>query len=293
MIKLVACDLDGTLFNSQMAVSTENAQAIQAAQKNGIEFLVATGRSPSESQRLLKKANLHTGFINLNGGMVFDPAGRLLIKQTIPRHKAKAIMNLLRQERFYFEVITGKNVYSESLSQRVVNVAHFMVALNPQISFKQAVAISAGNPAIMQIQSIHDFSTLLTQKSTEIFKIIAFSRHGQKDFARIKSKLKVLGGLAVTSSAFNNIEINSEKAQKGTALLSYAKIKGIPSEQTAAIGDNLNDESMIKQAGVGVAMGNAVPQIKQIAQVITKSNNENGVAFILKQFMRDNRRAQE
>lgn len=71
-------------------------------------------------------------------------------------------------------------------------------------------------------------------------------------------------------------------------MLDYAKLKNIKKDEIAAIGDNLNDESMIRAAGVGVAMGNAIPLIKDIAQVTTKNNNEDGVAYILNQFIKDN-----
>lgn len=84
MIKLVACDLDGTLFNSNMTVSEANAQAVKNAQNNGIEFLIATGRAPRESRSILRDANLHTGFINLNGALVFNEAGQLMVKHSIP-----------------------------------------------------------------------------------------------------------------------------------------------------------------------------------------------------------------
>ena len=70
--------------------------------------------------------------------------------------------------------------------------------------------------------------------------------------------------------------------------MEYAKKKGLKREEVAAIGDNLNDESMIRDAGTGVAMGNAVPAIKKLAQVQTKTNDENGVAYILKQFISEN-----
>ena len=78
MIKLVACDLDGTLFNSEMAVSAANAKAVKNAQSSGIEFLIATGRAPRESRSILKDADLHTGFINLNGALVFDENEQLI-----------------------------------------------------------------------------------------------------------------------------------------------------------------------------------------------------------------------
>lgn len=92
MIKLVACDLDGTLFNSDMVVSPENAAAIRAAQESGIEFLVATGRAPKQSKFLLKDAGIKTGFINLNGALVYDTNDHLTVKNPIADDKALKII---------------------------------------------------------------------------------------------------------------------------------------------------------------------------------------------------------
>lgn len=292
MIKLVACDLDGTLFNSEMAVSAENAAAIKAAQKNGIEFLVATGRAPFESKGLLKDADIHTGFINLNGALVYDEQGKLMVKHAIAKEKAQRLIKKLRTAHFYFEIITAQHVYSENISQRIANVAHLMVDLNPGMTFKQAVAISAANKYIVRITHIDNFEKILADSQQEILKIIAFDSRGPVAFTEIKQKIKEIGGLITTSSSATNIEINAVAAQKGKALLDYAKLKQIPVSQIAAIGDNLNDESMIRLAGTGVAMANAVPLIKELAQVTTKSNNENGVAFILKKFIQDNQKEQ-
>lgn len=289
MIKLVACDLDGTLFNSEMKVSPGNASAIKEAQAKGIEFLVATGRAPRESQKLMADADLKTGFINLNGALVYDQAGNLVIKHVISKKKAAAIVKLLREQKFYFEIVSGHHVYSENLNERIANVAHVNADLNPGMSFKEAVAISAGNKSIMNISKIANFDQLLRDPKKEILKIIAYDSRGQVAFEDLVPAIRKLGQIVVTSSSANNIEINDEKAQKGLALLDYAKIKGIKIEQTAAIGDNLNDESMIRLAGTGVAMENAVPRIKHLAQAHTKDNNHDGVAWILKKFMADNK----
>lgn len=279
MIKLVACDLDGTLFNSEMAVSAANAKAVKNAQSSGIEFLIATGRAPRESRSVLKDADLHTGFINLNGALVFDENEQLMIKHSIPKAKAQQLVHLLHRAGFYFEILTANQVYSENLDQRISNVAHLMVDLNPLLDFRQAVAISAGNKTIMNMKQIHSFDNLLQDPKIEVMKIIAFDSRGHEAFT---------GDLVVTSSSSSNIEINDQHAQKGLALLDYAKLKGIKPEEIAAIGDNLNDESMIRAAGTGVAMGNAIPAIKKIAQVVTKRNNEDGVAYILNKFIADN-----
>ena len=160
MIKLVACDLDGTLFNSEMAVSAANAKAVKNAQSSGIEFLIATGRAPRESRSILKDADLHTGFINLNGALVFDENEQLMIKHSIPKAKAQQLVHLLHRAGFYFEILTANQVYSENLDQRISNVAHLMVDLNPLLDFRQAVAISAGNKTIMNMKQIHSFDNL-------------------------------------------------------------------------------------------------------------------------------------
>lgn len=288
MIKLVACDLDGTLFNSNMTVSDTNTQAVKNAQNNGIEFLIATGRAPRESRSILKDADLNTGFINLNGALVFNEEGKLIVKHSIPTNKSIQIVNLLHDAGFYFEIVTEKQVYSENLEQRITNVAHLMVDLNPLLDFRQAVAISASNKTITNMKQVPSFTKLLSDPKIEVMKFIAFDSRGHEAFADVKEEIAKLGDLVVTSSSSSNIEINAVKAQKGLALLDYAKLKNIKQNEIAAIGDNLNDESMIRAAGVGVAMGNAIPLIKDIAQVTTKNNNEDGVAYILNQFVKEN-----
>ena len=288
MIKLIACDLDGTLFNSNMTVSDTNTQAVKNAQNNGIEFLIATGRAPRESRSILKDADLNTGFISLNGALVFNEEGKLIVKHSIPTNKAIQIVSLLHDAGFYFEIVTEKQVYSENLEQRITNVAHLMVDLNPLLDFRQAVAISAGNKTITNMKQVPSFTKLLSDPQIEVMKFIAFDSRGHEAFADVKEEIAKLGDLVVTSSSSSNIEINAVKAQKGLALLDYAKLKNIKQNEIAAIGDNLNDESMIRAAGVGVAMGNAIPLIKDIAQVTTKNNNEDGVAYILNQFVKEN-----
>ncbi|MDF7638633.1 Cof-type HAD-IIB family hydrolase [Lactobacillus sp. ESL0791] len=288
MIKLVACDLDGTLFNSKVEISQENIQAIRAAQENGIEFLIATGRGPTQSQQIIRKAGLKTGFININGALVFNKDGELQVKCAIPAAKVTQIVALLQKRHLYFEIIAANHAYTESIRKRIDYLAQMLVTLNPKLTLPQARITAANNKALLNIIEVNSYRELLVNKNIEVMKIIAFDARGADAFIDVKKDIKRLGGLAVTSSSAANIEINAERAQKGIALLDYAKIRGIKREEVAAIGDNLNDESMISNAGVGVAMGNAVPRIKKLAQVVTKTNNDNGVAYILNKFIAAN-----
>lgn len=288
MIKLVACDLDGTLFNSNMTISEENAAAIKLAQENGIEFLVATGRSPQQSRKNMREYGLKTGFININGALVYDANNQLQVKHQLPNEKAKLVAHILLKNQLYFELVTADKIYSNDISKRVVNLARSLMSLNPGVTFKKAVATAAGSNAMLSMTLVEDFDQLLADPKTEIMKIISFDAHGPAAFSSAKKEIMSLGDVAVTSSAAANIEINDIKAQKGPALLDYARKKGFKKEEVAAIGDNLNDASMIRDAGVGVAMANAVPAIKKLAQVKTKSNDDNGVAYILKKFIKNN-----
>lgn len=288
MIKLVACDLDGTLFNSKVTISDENVAAIRAAQDNGIEFLVATGRAPKQSQAVIRDYGLQTGFININGALVYDANNTLQVKHVLPKQKVIAAANILRKNDIYFEIVTVDHIYSEDISKRVFNLAHSLIALNPGLSFKNAVAISGGSNAMLSMTLVDSFAELLLDPKIEVMKIIGFDSRGPALLTKIKQELALIDDLAITSSSDINIEINDIHAQKGTALLEYAKKKGFKRDEVAAIGDNLNDESMIRDAGVGVAMGNAVPQIKELAQIETKTNNEDGVGYILRKFIKDN-----
>ncbi|WEV71413.1 Cof-type HAD-IIB family hydrolase [Lactobacillus sp. ESL0785] len=288
MIKLVACDLDGTLFNSKVTISDENVAAIRAAQDNGIEFLIATGRSPKQSHTVIRNYGLQPGFININGALVYDEHDTLQVKHSLPKQKVIAAADILRKHDIYFEIVTADHIYSEDISKRVFNLAHSLITLNPGLTFKKAVAISGGSNAMLSMTLVKNFDQLLRDPNIEVMKIIGFDSQGGDLLTQVKQELALIGDLAITSSAATNIEINNIHAQKGTALLDYAKKKGFKRDEVAAIGDNLNDESMIRDAGVGVAMGNAVPRIKELAQVETKTNNEDGVGYILRKFIKDN-----
>ena len=98
------------------------------------------------------------------------------------------------------------------------------------------------------------------------------------------TELEKVPDLAVTCSLVNNLEINDRSCNKGDALLNLGKILDISLDQIMACGDGNNDYEMIKQAGTGVAMENGEPGVKKIADFITKTNDEEGVAFAIEHF---------
>lgn len=289
MIKLIASDMDGTLLNDKMEVSDENAQAIREAQAAGIEFMVATGRGVTEAKPLLAAQNLKPAFITLNGAMVFDEAGKLVVTIPIADDLNDYIVKTLQKDNIYFEVVTNKGVFSDSRVERIQNVADLLVDLNPDTTYKLAVALAAARLELMNINYVDNYQELLDDPTIQIMKFIAFT--GERyDILKAPAKtFEATGKLSVTSSSANNIEVNNIKAQKGYAVEAYAKQRGITMDEVMTIGDNLNDASMIKMAKYGVAMGNAIPEITALAWDTTKTNSENGVAAAIRKAIRVNK----
>ncbi len=98
-------------------------------------------------------------------------------------------------------------------------------------------------------------------------------------------------GLAVTASTWNNLELNSANAHKGLALQRFAEHLGLGLENCIAFGDGANDVSMVRMAGVGVAMSNACPEVLAAADRVTLSNDEDGVADVIRHLLSDFPRA--
>lgn len=290
MIKLIASDMDGTLLNEKMEVSSRNIQAIKEAEKNGIEFLIATGRGLSEAKPFLKN-HVHPGFITLNGAEVFDAKGDLISSNPLSREAQKQVIEIFNDYNVYFEVITDKGIFSNDREARVTNLANLLVKLNPGTSYKQALKDTQERVKMMPMNFVDNYDHILDNDSYQIMKLIAFNEHQHRVLAPLKKEItKKIKDVVPTSSSPNNVEVNSIDAQKGIALLQYAENKNILPEEIMAIGDNLNDYSMIKDAGVGVAMANAIPAIKEIAQIETDSNSNDGVAQIIEKTIVENQK---
>ena len=283
MIKLIASDMDGTLLNDKMAVSDRNIQAIKNAQKAGIEFLIATGRSLEEAKPFLKD-RVHPGYITLNGAEIYDKDENLISSNPISEASKVKVINYLKEHQIYFEVVTNKGIFSDNKDMRITSLAELLVKLNPSTTYEQALADTLERIKLTPMIFVDSYDKILSDPSYQIMKLLAFSNKEQEVLGPLRADIeKNIKDVVVTSSSPNNVEINSIDAQKGIALLQYAKDKNITQEQTMAIGDNLNDESMIRDAGVGVAMQNAIPAIKDLSDITTDNNVNDGVAQIVEE----------
>lgn len=279
--------MDGTLLDSKMSISTDNASAIREANRLGIEFMVATGRAYTEAKPALEEAGIDCAMITLNGAQVFDKLGNSLFTAGIEKQKAYAIIDILEEKDIYFEVSTNKGIFSQQQERRIENFASHIATTMPHLTYKVAIAMAAAHLSLLAITYVDDIRAVIEKEDIEVLKIIGFSMDGPKVLGPASLNIEKLEDLAITSSAQNNIEINHVHAQKGIAVARVAKERGISSEDVMTIGDNFNDVSMLQWAGVSFAMGNAELEVKDEAKYTTSTNLENGVGEAILRAIRE------
>ncbi|EOH63660.1 Cof-type HAD-IIB family hydrolase [Enterococcus mundtii] len=288
MIKLIASDMDGTLLDAHMSISTENTEAIRMANELGIEFMVATGRNAQEARAALDEAGIDCAMITLNGAQVFDRSGKSLFTVPIPSPQAMTIMDILDANGIYYEVATNQGLYSESQPKRIESFASSIATHMPHLTYKMAIAMASANLELLHITYVDSIRELLLDDKLEVLKIICFHTEGPRILGPVGKEISNLGELAVTSSGQNNLEVNHKNAQKGIAVAHVAHERGITLDEVMTIGDNFNDVSMLQTAGVSFAMGNAEIEVKDYAKYLTDTNLESGVGKAILRAINEN-----
>ncbi|EGS38920.1 Cof-type HAD-IIB family hydrolase [Staphylococcus capitis] len=286
MIKLIATDMDGTLLNAAHEISQENQEAIKFAQEHGITVVIATGRAFYEANTPVAETDLKVPYICLNGAEVRDEAFNIMSTSHLNHSLVSKITSTLKEKDIYYQVYTNRGIYTE----------------NPQRDLEIYIDIAerAGQKADVEkiensIQKRIDNGTLKIVDNYDkiedipgelIMKILAFdSDLGKIDL--VGQELAQSPNLAVSSSSRGNLEITHSDAQKGIALSTIAKQLGIELKDVMALGDNLNDVSMLERVGYSVAMDNAAPEVKTVAKYVTDSNENSGVGKAIKKFLKE------
>ncbi|WML50433.1 Cof-type HAD-IIB family hydrolase [Neobacillus sp. PS3-34] len=275
MIKCIATDMDGTLLNSTQKVSKENKEAILKAQAQGIEVVVATGRSYQEAIFAIEEAGLKCPIIGVNGAEVRSENGEIISANPLTKQEAREAAVKLIENEAYFEVYTNKGTFTNDAEKSVSIIVDVIMSANPDANYE--AAIKAADARVKIINIVDDYEKLFVDDQYKIYKLLAFSFDSDR-LEAARQALEEIPGIVASSSGDENLEITSRDAQKGIALEAFASSRGISMAETMAIGDNYNDVSMFQKAGRAVAMGNAPELIKAQCDYTTLTNEESGVA---------------
>ncbi len=264
-IRIIALDLDGTLLNSAKELSPGNLFALTAAAEAGIEIVPTTGRFYGGMPAPVRTLPFVHYTININGAELYDVAAdRSIASANLPLEEALDIMRFLDHENVIYDCYMNNWGWMTRSMQEKGDLFTSNVHYQKMIRELR--------------KPVDDLKTYLLEQGNDVQKIMLFA--GDMDtHARLFRELpERFPDLAVSSSVSNNIEINNIHANKGEALLKLAESLGLSRENTIAFGDAINDFSMVKEAGIGVCMSNGDERVKAVADYVSGSNDEDGVA---------------
>ncbi len=269
-IKLIGLDLDGTTLTTDKVLTEHTKNVLEECLSKGIVVLPATGRVASGVPDYLKEIKGVRYILTSNGGAVIDLKDNSIIYENgIPWERALEVFDILENYgTFYDAYIQGKGWCEKRFMDK-------LSIYDPGEHIEKLVR----STRIV----VDDLKAEVIRMKSPVEKINMFFKKTE-DRDRVMKELNEIEDLYVTNSLWNNLEINYYSCNKGDALINLGKLLSIPVESIMACGDGSNDLKMVEMAGLGVAMENASDDVKAVADFITKTNDEEGVAYAIEKF---------
>ena len=262
---IIALDLDGTLLNSAKELTEGNRRALERAHEAGYAIVPTTGRFYGGMPQCIRDLPFVRYIITINGAEVADlETGEVIYSAEIPNALALAVYEAMDRENVLYDV------YQHN--------AAFM-----SVSHKERIDTMVSSDHYREMlhrlrKPVPELKAFLRENGDSVQKIQLFTVDRPLRLRLMEQLPTMFEGLAVSSSVIDNIEINDSRAHKGAALLALAAHLGLERKDTFAFGDGLNDLTMLREAGIGFAMENGEPEVKVMADRVTCSCDEDGVA---------------
>jgi len=272
-IKLIAIDLDGTLLHSDRSLSEENRLAIKKAKEKGVKVVLCTGRPLRSMQHLLEEAELLEDediAITYNGGLIQKTkSGEIINEITFNRAECLDIYEMAQQLNMPVNFIDMDYVYEPAYP---VGVESIYGSTNLHVPKENALKFTE-----IDIEELPDPFT--------INKIVISRPPEELDAAIPKIPAQYHKKYNIYKSQPFILEVLPKNVDKGFSMRILGDKLGLEKEQIMGIGDQENDLSLVENAGLGIAMENAIPIVKNAADYITKTNDQNGVAHAIHKFV--------
>ena len=273
-IKLLAFDLDGTTITQHKYLSRENREALVRAQERGVLLVPATGRMKDfVPEEILSLPGVRY-VITANGAAVYDMVeDKPVYQRLIPNETARRVQALLDGWDTYIEYYSEGRAITKKGYPELART-HFALP-PPKWHFVED----------KDYWLIDDFGAMLRETGLRPEKINLPYVAPEEAHKTLWEQLEAIGGLRLTSSIPDNIEINAGDAEKGGALLALAQMLGLSREQVMAAGDNGNDVTMLQAAGLSVAVADGSPEARAAAGYVTGPHDQNGLAQAVEKFL--------
>lgn len=257
-------DMDETLLTSNKQISPLTQQALIDLQNQGVKVILASGRATQamlQEAKILQLDKFNSYIIAYNGAQIISMANhKIIYQQNLIMDDIQQIVDFARQQQVGIIATYENNIYIE-------NYSHYADA-----------EFTVNN------MTVHKIDDVLNVITTTLPKLILFDTTARMIEVYQNAQQLFCERYSITRSNNNYVEFMPKNISKGMTLRHLSQLINIPLEQMIACGDSFNDFDMLKVVGLGVAMGNAVPELKSIADVVTTSNDEDGIVEVIKQY---------
>lgn len=270
--KMVCIDMDGTLLGKGRKISNESKKVIKEIHDKGVEIVVTTGRIYNNAAYYSHLLGVESPVIAANGAIVREKnTNKVIYENPIKTEECIRLIELLYKMNVFFHFYTLDGIYCGNELTKFATKLYMTKQVGyDNLKIKYHV-----------IKDLEKWKEFFRKTNVQITKCIAFSTKPDK-IIKLKKELDKLNGIVYFGSGSRSVEINNKGVSKGKAVKALADYYGFKREEIVCIGDNENDISMIEYAGFGVAMGNAIDPVKRLADYITDTNKEDGVAKAIK-----------
>ena len=270
-IKIIFLDQDGTLLDSNKQFPAANRAALEKAAERGIHIVPCTGRYFQGITKEVRELPFIRYAVAVNGAQIYDREQDLVLHRCeIAQEEAMAVYEVLRELPVIFDCVIGGQAYMGRSHYRQI---------------EEFICNPAVRKAIQTLRTpVDNFFDFVRQQNQDVQKISVFFRDMQvRDQAWVDLQRR-FPNMAITSSLPGNMEINAGNATKGEGLRFLCRHLGLEISESMAFGDGSNDRSMIEAAGIGVVMANGEPDLKAVADYVTDTNDNDGVAKAIERF---------
>lgn len=275
-ISLIALDLDGTLYNSQSKISSHNKEVLKEAIRRGITVIISTGR-PYIGLPVADMEEIGIRYaITANGAAVYQvPEKKLLFEDCLDSRQSAALLQKLYRLRLHLDAFINGDAYRQDST----------VPLIEQLDIPESLRSYIRDTRI----SVANLSEYIQSNNLSVAKMtLNFAPDGNGEFPDRDAAEEILKNepdIDYVSGGFHNLELTKKGISKSKGLAMLCQKLSIPLEETMACGDSENDLDIVKAAGIGVAMGNAQKILLDAADFISKTNEEDGVAYAIEQLV--------
>ena len=277
--KLVCIDIDGTLLNSKHRITERTKDVILKAHKMGVHIVISTGRMYTDAEYYSNLIGVKSPVIASNGAFIKEKNNDAVIyKDVLGENLSLSLLEIFRKHDVTPYYCTPHRFY----------YGNFMFKL---FYFATKILGTRSNKLDAQyVYSWDQWKKILHDEKDDIVKSEIIFRDPASIY-ELRNELKDIDELEIVDSSKYNIEITRKGVSKGKAVERLAILYGVKREEIMTIGDSQNDITMIEYAGLGIAMGNSEDVVKQKADYVTDSNDNEGVANAINKFIIENFKA--